>query len=101
MGERDFRARYKDVKHEADSAARAFAKGDEVKGWHHEPAWVTGPATPIVYLTGAPWVAWLYEIAKRNAIKLVQVHGKQWQYTIDECERLMQEYQQKAKAGNG
>lgn len=79
MGERNWVDRYKYSKRQADSTATDLAQGRDVHGWHYEPA----------------WVAWLYEIALENARALVQVHGKGWQYTVDECERLMQEYRAK------
>ena len=96
MGERDWKARYRDSKREADKAARLLENGGDISGWHYEPAWLPGmdKEPSKVYLDGRAWVAWLYEIALENARTLVQVHGKGWQYTIDECERLVQSYKE-------
>ena len=96
MGERNWVGRYKDSKRQADSAATDLAQGRDVHGWHYEPAWMPGETEPPrVQLQAASWVAWLYEIALENARALVQVHGKGWQYTVNECEHLMQEYRAK------
>jgi hypothetical protein len=43
MGERDFKARYRDNKREADSAARSFENGEIIEGWRYEPDWIDGP----------------------------------------------------------
>ena len=95
MGERDIKARYRDSKQQADSVARSLAAGKIVKGWHYESAWEVGmPEPPKVHLEGSAWVAWLYEVAGKNARTLVQVHGPSWQYTVDECERLVQKYKE-------
>jgi hypothetical protein len=94
MGERDFKARYRDNKREADSAARSLENGELIEGWRYEPAWIDGPEPPKVYLYGRAWVAWLYEIALENANTLVQVHGPSFQDAVEECERLVQEYKE-------
>jgi hypothetical protein len=99
MGERSFPSRYQGSRKEADNAARALAAGEEIKGWHYEPAFMPGmdKEPPKLHLDGAAWVAWLYEIAAENAEVCVQVHGKQWQYAVDDCKCLAEKY----RAGEG
>lgn len=46
MGERDFKARYRDNKREADSAARSLENGEIIEGWRYEPAWPVGQLIP-------------------------------------------------------
>jgi hypothetical protein len=96
MGERDWRMRYKDARKQADQAANDLLRGYEIKGWHYEPAWMPGmdKEPPKLHLEGAAWVVYLYEIALENARTLVHVHGKQYQYAVDDCERLIAKYKQ-------
>ena len=93
MGERNFPLRYKDARKQADEQAKALERGADVKGWYYSPAWMPGQPQPqSVHVEGAAWVAWLYQIAAENAETCVQVHGKHWQWAVDQCERLAQEY---------
>jgi hypothetical protein len=94
MGERDFKARYRESKREADSAAKDLENGGIIEGWRYETTWIDGPEPPKVNLYGRAWIAWLYEIALEDARTLVQVHGPTWQYTVDECEQLVQSYKE-------
>lgn len=96
MGERDWFQRYRDARQHADSVAQDLKAGYEVKGWHYEPTWNVGmPEPPKLRLEGGVWVAWLYEIAREDAVSLTQVQGKQWQSLVDECQQLAQEYREK------
>jgi hypothetical protein len=99
MGERDWKARYKESKREADDAAKGLEHGEEIKGWRYETTWIDGPEPPKEHLSGAAWVAWMYEIALDNARTLVQIYPA-WQYTIDECEQLVQKYKAQEYDGN-
>src|SRR5579859_6928782 len=92
MGERDFKARYRESKQQADDAAWALEHGEDIKGWRYVTTWIDGPEPPKEHLEGRAWIAWMYEIALENARTLVSVHGSDWQYTIKECDRLVLKY---------
>ena len=97
MGEHDWYQRYRGARDYADEQAAAYRHGDEIDHWRYK--WVHKPGEPEPpreRLTGAAWVAWAYEIAAENAATLVQVRGPSWQWLVDECERLAQEYREKA-----
>ncbi len=96
MGERDWKMRYEYARATADQAANDLLRGYEVKGWHYEPDYLPGmdKEPPKVQLEGAAWVVWLYESALDLAHALVHVRGKQHQYAVDDCERLVAKYQQ-------
>lgn len=96
MGERDWYMRYRTARDYADEQAEAYKRGDIIEHWRQ----VSETDTRRETLTGAAWVAWAYEIAASNAKSLVQVQGKQWQSLVDECERLAQEYREKASSGH-
>jgi hypothetical protein len=97
MGERNWHQRYRDARDYADEQASAYKRGDEISNWRYVTIQKPGePNPPTERLTGAAWVAWAYEIARDTARTLVQVKGASWQPLVDECERLMQEYQEKA-----
>lgn len=94
MGERDWLARYKEARAYADEQAAKYERGEIIEKWRQRDE--NDPSKGRETLTGAAWVAWAYEIAASDAKTLVQVRGKLWQHVVTECERLMQEYREKA-----
>ncbi len=93
MGERDFVARYKDMRRYADEQAAAFAAGEEIVNWTYETDYKLGMPEPRkLRLTGAAWVAHAYDIAASDAETLVQVKGAWWQDAVDECKRLASQF---------
>lgn len=97
MGERDWYQRYRAARDYADEQVEAYKRGDEIDNWAYETDYQPGMPEPRkLRLTGAAWVAHAYDSAAENATTLVQVQGKQWQFLVDECERLAQDYREKA-----
>jgi hypothetical protein len=97
VGERDWYARYREAKTYADEQATLYRRGDIIENWRYEHDWKAGEPEPHKErLVGAAWVAYAYEIAADTARALVQTQGHQWQSMVDECERLAEQYRQKA-----
>jgi hypothetical protein len=97
MGERNWYGRYRAAKEYADEQAQAYERGDKISHWRYVKEHKVGePEPPKETLTGASWVSWSYEIAAAEARSLVQVKGKHWQGLVDSCERLAQQYREKA-----
>lgn len=99
MGERNWYQRYRAARDYADEQAEAYKRGDEIDHWRYKWEHKPGePEPPRERLTGAAWVAWAYEIAASDARTLAQVKGAGWQPLVDECERLAQEYRERASS---
>jgi hypothetical protein len=99
MGERDWYGRYRAARDYADEQAEAYKRGDEIDNWTYETDYKPDMPKPRkLRLTGAGWVAYAYEIAAENATTLTQIEGKRWQFLVDECEHLAQEYREKARS---
>lgn len=98
MGERNWYARYKAAREYADEQAARYQRGEELSSWTYETDYKPGmPEPKKITLTGASWVAHAYAIAAEDAQSLVHTNGEHWQTTVDECNRLAEEYR---KQGN-
>ena len=97
MGERNWYQRYRAARDYADAQEAAYERGEHVSNWRYVKVHRPGEPEPEKeMLVGAAWVSWAYEIAAEDARSLVQVSGSHYQSLVNECERLMKLYREKA-----